>query len=148
MMSHEHTEPTTRRGDFTDVDHETDTILKDRIDPSTRGTYANGNIHFMIWLYNQSQDYDEYDHLLQPVLLDAMVTADSQDRQTITTRGAPSKARTHLRALCRSSLLDIKSELECTHPIKLAKLDFRVFSRYVATSYVIIRDRIITYGHT
>ena len=132
-MSQEHTEPTLRRRDFTDVDRETDTILKARIEPSTRGTYANGNIRFMIWLYDQSHTNHKYDHLLQPVLLDAMVTADSQDRQTITTRGAPSKAQTHLRALCRSSLLDIKSESECTHPIKLAKLDFRVFSRYLAT---------------
>ena len=100
MTSQEHTEPTTCRGDFTDVDRETDTILKARIEPSTRGTYANGNIRFMIWLYDQSHYYDEYDHLLQPVLLDAMVTADFQDRRTITAKDAPSKARTHLRALC------------------------------------------------
>ena len=32
-MSEEHTKPTTRRGDFVDVDHETDTILKARIKP-------------------------------------------------------------------------------------------------------------------
>ena len=79
-MSQEHTKATTCRRDFTDVDRETDTILKARIEPSTRSTYANGNIYFLIWLYNQSHEYDEYDHLLQPSLLDAMVTADSQDR--------------------------------------------------------------------
>ena len=62
-MSQEHTKPTTRRRDFMDVDCETDTILKARIEPSTRGTYANGNIRFLIWLYNQSHEYDEYDHL-------------------------------------------------------------------------------------
>ena len=75
-MSQEHTEPTNRPGDFTDVDHETDIILKARIEPSTHGTYANGNIYFMIWLYNQSHNYEEYDHLRQPVLIDTMINAD------------------------------------------------------------------------
>ena len=35
--------------------------------------------------------------------------------------------------MCRSSLLQIKPELEETHPIKLTTLDFQVFSRYLAT---------------
>ena len=59
-MSEEYTKPTTRCGDFTDVDHETDTILKARIEPSTHGIYANGNICFMIWLYGQSHKYHQY----------------------------------------------------------------------------------------
>ena len=80
-MSQEHNNPTKRRREFTYVDRETDTILKARIEPLTRGTYANDNICFMIWLYDQSH---EYDHLLQPKLLDTMTNVDSEDKQTLT----------------------------------------------------------------
>ena len=129
-MSQEHTEPTNRCGDFTDVDRETDTILKARIKPSTRGTYANDNIRFMIWLYNQSH---KYDHLIQPKLLDTMTNVDSEDKQTLTKKGKPFKASTHLHTLCLSSLCDIKSKIEVTQTIKLAMLNFQVFLRYLAT---------------
>ena len=130
MMSQEHIESTNHCPDFIDVDRETDTILKARIKPSTRGTYANDNIRFMIWLYDQSH---EYDHLLQPKLLDGMTNMDSRDKQTLTKQGKPSIARTHLRTLYGSSLCNIKPKMEATHPIKLAMLDFQVFSRYLAT---------------
>ena len=66
-------------------------------------------------------------------MLLAMVNVDSEDTQSLMQRGTPSKAQTHLCALCRSSLLDIESEMEATYPIKLAMLDFQVFLRYLAT---------------
>ena len=118
------------RNDYADADCETNSILKARIKPSTRGTYARGNIRFMMWLYDQS---DDYHHLFQPNLLCTMTNTALDDARTLTKSGNPSKAQTNLCGVCRSSLFQIKPELEETHPIKLTTLDFQVFSRYLAT---------------
>jgi len=115
---------------FMAADAETKAILHGRVASSSRTSYDNRNINFMLWLYDNQ---DRTPTLLEPLLVPELDLADEEDKARRTTRGRPSKSRTSLRNACKLALGRIEPSDQTSHPIKLKELDFVVFSRYLAT---------------
>ncbi len=62
-----------------------------------------------------------------------MKEADAKDKATKTMKGAESKKRTHLRAVCVEALSSMNPLDAESIPIKLSCLTFAVFTRFLMT---------------
>ena len=62
-----------------------------------------------------------------------MEAARANDSQRRTKNGRPSKSRESIRATCRKVLRALNSGVVNTIPIKLEKINFKVFARFIST---------------
>ena len=115
---------------FMAADTETKAILYGRVASSSRSSYDNRNVNFMLWLYDNR---DRTPTLLEPLLMPELDVADEEDKARRTAKGRPSTSRNSLRAACKLALGHIEPSDQTSHPIKLKELDFVVFSRFLAT---------------
>ncbi len=112
------------------LDNDTAGVMEMRVAPSTRSGYLGRNITFMVWLFDRRLKYDA---ILEPTLLPKLEDAYNLDRIIRTKKGKQSKKREHLRNVCRESLVSIVQSNEATVPVKLEKLSFEIFSRYLGS---------------
>jgi hypothetical protein len=101
-----------------------------RVAPSTQSSYLGRNITFMVWLFDRRLKYSE---LLEQSLIPKMVDAFNLDCSIRTKKGKQSKKQEHLRRVCSDSLESIVQSDVATVPVKLDKLSFAIFSRYLGT---------------
>ena len=111
-------------GNDLEIDMETDAVMKQRVAQSTRDNYERSNIAFLLWLFENSGKYPD---LLESNLYQKMREANRIDQSRRTRAGRPCKKRDSIRAVLRSSLRNIKSEMEESIPIKLDQLTFTIF---------------------
>ena len=112
------------------LDNDTAGVMEMRVAPSTRSGYLGRNITFMVWLFDRRLKYGA---ILEPTLLPKLEDAYNLDRTIRTKKGKPSKKREHLRNVCRESLVSIVQSEESTVPVKLERLSFEIFTRYLGS---------------
>jgi hypothetical protein len=123
-----------------DKDAETKELMKNYIADSTQGSYANRQVNFLLWvfdLYQQSTNLG----VLKESTVERMKEADAEDKARRTRAGRPSKKRTSLRNLIKHLLQQVDSEDEDTIFIRLDKLAFKQFTRYLARFKKVIHSR-------
>ena len=98
--------------EMADVDCETAAVMKERVATSTRDGYERRNINFMIWFFDNLKKY--------PNLLET---------------------RESIRAMCRKVLREINSGVMNTISIKLEKLNFKVYARFLSTFKKTVKNR-------
>ena len=115
---------------FSVVDDETRAVMQSRVGEKARDTYERGNIKFLVWLFDNHEDYSA---LLKPRLLEELKAQHEIDQGRTTAAGRPCKLRDYVRNTCREWLRKAVPGRPETHPIELADLEFVVFARFLAT---------------
>ena len=121
-----------------DIDRETANFIKERVATSTRDGYERRNINFMIWFFDNLK---KYPNLLEPTIASQMEAACAKYSQRRTKNDRPSKSRESIRATCRKVLRALNSGVVNTTPIKLEKLNFKVYARFLSTFKKTVKKR-------
>ena len=120
------------------IDCDTAAVMKERAATSTCDGYERRNINFMIWFFDNLK---KYPNLLEPTIASQMEAACAKYSQRRTKNDRPSKSRESIRATCRKVLRAINSVVVNTIPIKLEKLNFKVYARLLSTSKKTVKKR-------
>ena len=121
-----------------DIYRETAAVMKEQVETSTRDGYERRNINLMIWFFDNLK---KYPNLLEPTIASQMEAARAKDSQRRTKNGRLSKSRESICATCRKVLKAINSGVVNTIPIKLEKLNFKVYARFLSTFKKTVKKR-------
>ena len=84
-----------------DIDCDTAAVMKERVATSTRDGYERSNINFIIWFFD---NLEEYPNLLEPTIVIQMEAARAKNIQRRTKNGQPSESRESICATFRKVL--------------------------------------------
>ena len=118
-------------GNDLEIIMETDSVMKQWVTQSTRDNYERSMKAFLMWLFESNGTYPDF---LESNLYQRMREANRIDQARRTRAARPCKKPDSIRAVLRSSLRNIKSDMEKSIPIKLDQLTFTIFLRYLAHS--------------
>ena len=105
---------------------------------SSCNCYESGNIKFLVWVYENTENNDG---LLKLSLLRAMETTNETDRERSTRAGRPSKLRNALRVVCRIRLKAITPNKPKTQLVELGALSFTIFTCFLVTYKKRVQNR-------
>ena len=88
----------------------------------------------------------KYPNLLEPTIASQMEAARAKDSQRRTKNGQPSKSKENIRAACRKVLRAINSAVVNKIPIKLEKLHFKIYARFLSTFKKTIKKSNLLWG--
>ena len=121
-----------------DIDFETAAVIKQQVETSTRDGYERRNINFMICFFDNLKIYP---NPLEPTIDSQMEATRSKDSQRRTKNVRPCKSRESIRATRRKVLRAINSGVVNTIPIKLEKLNFKDYARFLSTFKKTVKKR-------
>ena len=128
MMSSQH--GSENISDDTEIDKETENVMKARVSGTSRKNYLGRNITFILWLFDNR---NKYGALLEALFLIDLGHQHAVDQNTLNHDGTVSKRRKMVRSCIKTKLLSIRAGVEATFPVILRNLTFTIVSRYLGT---------------
>ncbi len=128
----EEQEPTTLGQQFApdQMDAEIREVLQARVADASRKTYDDYNTRLIRFLFDHC---NEFPNVINPSIMGELSIAHDNERNTRTSRGAPSKKRLHINSTIRKALSTINPADTATHPLLLEKLSFYIIACFMKT---------------